>query len=346
MLFDIFKKRNWGSKLTSQSDEPGPVRRAQRNGLLASGAAERAQGCLLGQLAGDALGSLVEFKTPQKIRRQYPRGVRNLENGGTWNTIAGQPTDDSELALALARSILALKRYEPSDARKAYVSWLQSNPFDCGITTRDGLLGKLNRSSQANGAMMRACPLGIFGAGRDRKIVMDWAAQDGALTHPNIVCQQANALYVAVIAQAISTGCDARTLYEFVLETARGCRVESALMTAIKEARDAPPSDFLTQQGWVLIAFRNALWHLCHTPTIEDAIIVTVMQGGDTDTNAAICGALLGAVYGRNQLPDRWITTILNCRPRSGQTNVMQPRPELYWPVDADRVAIDLLRLP
>ena len=39
----------------------------------------RAQGCLLGQLAGDALGSLVEFQTPEEIRREYPVGVRELE---------------------------------------------------------------------------------------------------------------------------------------------------------------------------------------------------------------------------------------------------------------------------
>ena len=56
---------------------------------------DRAQGCLLGQLAGDALGSLVEFQSPGKIRRGYPDGVWELANGGTWNTIAGQPTDDS-----------------------------------------------------------------------------------------------------------------------------------------------------------------------------------------------------------------------------------------------------------
>ena len=63
----------------------------------------RAQGCLLGQLAGDALGSLVEFQSPEEIHRSYPEGVRELADGGTWNTIAGQPTDDSEMALLLAR---------------------------------------------------------------------------------------------------------------------------------------------------------------------------------------------------------------------------------------------------
>jgi len=52
----------------------------------------RAQGCLLGQLAGDALGSMVEFQRPEDIRREYPDRIRKLADGGRWNTIAGQPT--------------------------------------------------------------------------------------------------------------------------------------------------------------------------------------------------------------------------------------------------------------
>ena len=66
----------------------------------------RAQGCLLGQLTGDALGSLVEFQSPHVIRCNYPEGVREMVDGGTWNTIAGQPTDDSEMALLLARMLV------------------------------------------------------------------------------------------------------------------------------------------------------------------------------------------------------------------------------------------------
>lgn len=61
----------------------------------------RARGSLLGLLAGDTLGSLVEFQSPEEIQQAYPGGVRELANGGTWNTIAGQPTDDSEMVLLL-----------------------------------------------------------------------------------------------------------------------------------------------------------------------------------------------------------------------------------------------------
>jgi hypothetical protein len=120
----------------------------------------RAQGCLLGQLAGDALGSLVEFRTPQDIKDQYPQGVRELADGGTWNTVAGQPTDDSEMALLLARMLADHGRYDPAKARKAYEFWLDSGPFDCGMTISSGLRGDPNPDSQANGAMMRIKPSG------------------------------------------------------------------------------------------------------------------------------------------------------------------------------------------
>ncbi|MCL4735256.1 MAG: ADP-ribosylglycohydrolase family protein, partial [Candidatus Omnitrophica bacterium] len=54
------------------------------------------------------------------------------------------------------------------------------------------------------------------------------------------------------------------------------------------------------------------------------------MRGGDTDTNAAICGALLGAVYGRNAIPGQWVESLLNCRPAAGLPNVRHPRPGCF----------------
>ena len=122
----------------------------------------RAQGCLLGQLAGDALGSLVEFQSPEEIRSNYPDGLRKLADGGTWNTIAGQPTDDSEMALLQARMLVERGTYETEDALRAYQFWLDSDPFDCGMTTANGLLGRPNSDSQTNGAMIRISPLGFF----------------------------------------------------------------------------------------------------------------------------------------------------------------------------------------
>ena len=302
-----------------------------------------AQGCLMGQLAGDALGSLVEFQSPETILRRYPEGVRKLADGGTWDTIAGQPTDDSEMALLLARMLVEDGRYDADTAREAYQFWLASGPFDCGMTISAGLRGHPNPESQANGALMRISPLGIFGAFQDEVELEDWAKQDAALTHSHPICQQANALFTAAIARAIREQPTPEALYQQILARARALKVDTCLLDVILNAQEAPPEDYVQLQGWVLIAFQNALWQLLHAPNFEEAVVDTVMRGGDTDTNAAICGALLGAVYGLDAIPEQWQSSVLNCRPAAGMPGVHQPRPECFWPVDALVLAEALL---
>jgi ADP-ribosylglycohydrolase len=120
-------------------------------------------------------------------------------------------------------------------------------------------------------------------------------------------------------------------------------KVDRDLLNAVRGAAEAPPTDYFHQQGWVLTAFRNALWQLLHAPNLEEAVVDTVMRGGDTDTNAAICGALLGAVYGRNAVPGQWVESLLKCRPAAEEPNVRHPRPEYFWPVDALELAERLL---
>ena len=111
-------------------------------------------------------------------------------------------------------------------------------------------------------------------------------------------------------------------------------------------ARTAPPSDYLTHSGWVLVALHNALWQLLHAENLEEGIVDTIRRGGDTDTNAAICGALLGAVYGCAAVPLRWINVLEHCRPSADNPNVRHPRPECFWPVDVLALAADLLNAP
>ena len=300
---------------------------------------ERAQGCMIGQLAGDALGSLVEFESTESIRRKYPGGLRELADGGTFNTIAGQPTDDSEMALMLARTLVERKTYDAEAALEAYKYWFSSDPFDYGRTTASALGGHKNYESQANGALMRISPLGIFGAGHPLETVAGWAMQDADLTHPHKVCRDANALFAMAIAFAVKTGPDPRSLYQAVSGWASELGVEPPLMETVLSAASEPPADYVTKRGWVLIAFQNALWQLLHAPNLEEGVVDTVMRGGDTDTNAAICGALLGAVYGLKAIPAQWLDSILKCRPERGNPRVRHPRPECFWPADGLELA-------
>ena len=156
--------------------------------------------------------------------------MRELADGGCWSTIAGQPTDDSGLALQLVKLRSEHGTYDSGLALAAYQQWLNSGPFDCGATIRAGLRRHPNFDSQVNGALVRISPPSEYSASLTR-----W------------------------------------------------------------------------QPRWVLIAIRNALWQLLHAPNLARSVVDTVMRGGDTDTNAAICGALLGAIYGIESMPSQWL---------------------------------------
>jgi ADP-ribosyl-[dinitrogen reductase] hydrolase len=325
-----------------------------------AGILSRAQGCMLGQLAGDALGSLVEFRPAEEITKRYPDGPRRLENGGTWNTIAGQPTDDSELALSLARSIVRSGRYDDEAAATAYSRWIDSHPFDVGRAT-DAALSAGSRAlreqrqvasaardaalndTQANGALMRIAPLGIFGSFLPPVELFKLARIDAGLTHPHGICRAANGLFATAIAFAIRTGLGAAATYEYALSVGRSEAVARRVLEALQNAKERTPEDFIQHAGWVLIAFQNAFHQLLRARNLEDGIVNTVRLGGDTDTNAAIAGALLGAVHGREGVPRQWRDRVLTCRPIPVLPAVQNPRPAAYWPVDALELAESLL---
>ena len=345
-------RRPWraapGSGFGAAIPPPGlaPARAQVGRLVHATSTLRRAQGCLLGQIAG---------------------GPRLLADGGPHRILAGQPTDDSELALMLARSLLTHGRFDQEDVAEMYARWYHGwthtdvpepcahpwcRPFDSDSTTSQALqaislddtrtgraaeraTSAANRTSQANGALMRVSPLGIWGARRRPSEVAEAARLDAQLTHPHAICQDASAVFAVSLAAAIGEGLDARQLHALALDWGRATHIQPAVIDALQQAQESPPADFNTRQGWVLIALGNAYFQLLHAPSLEEGVVATVRAGGDTDTNAAICAALLGAVHGRDAIPERWQRMVLSCRPLAGQPGVDQPRPALFWATDA-----------
>ncbi|MEM9071149.1 MAG: inositol monophosphatase family protein [Myxococcota bacterium] len=320
----------------------------------------RALGCWFGQLSGDSLGSLVEFQSPASILRKYPDGVRDLADGGTFNTIAGQPTDDSEMALGLARSLVELRRYDAEAAANAYIDWYDSRPFDIGNTVgtamRAGLSARkqgkpilsaisavASTQSQANGALMRLAPLAIFGSALDPDHLARHAAEDARVSHPHRACQDANRVFACTLAHAIAHGPSSAAVYRFAVVFAESIRAHDVVRGALADAEGGPPADFMHQMGWLRLALQNAFHQLLHAPSLEEGLVDTVGRGGDTDTNACIAGALLGAVHGRSAVPWRWQAAVLACRPLEGLPDVRRPRPRWLWPCDAEVLAEQLL---
>jgi fructose-1,6-bisphosphatase/inositol monophosphatase family enzyme len=88
-LVEHIRTQDWDKvRQRPDKDVPYTLCRPKHPGrTIDAGVLSRAQGCLLGQMAGDALGSLVEFQTPEQIHEVYPDGVRRLVDGGTWKRI-------------------------------------------------------------------------------------------------------------------------------------------------------------------------------------------------------------------------------------------------------------------
>ncbi|MCI0604434.1 ADP-ribosylglycohydrolase family protein [bacterium] len=360
-------KRNWhpvqvrhSAKMPSTYDSPFLFARLAPGKAIADPELlSRAQGCLIGQVSGDALGSQVEFQDAATIRNRYPDGLRQMQDGGPFQLMAGQPTDDSELALLLARSIVKEEGYDSEKVAAAYYYWFhRSDPFDVGATMLQALRPvmeenvrsnraaeamKANASgeSQANGSLMRISPLGIYGYRKPPDELFALAQRESSLTHPHIVCQQCCGLYCIAIAHAIFSGQSGKQVYEAVKRYAYEKPLEPAVLQALSAAARYRP-ETIVHQGWVVTAFQNAFYQLVHSNSFEDGIVDTVMQGGDTDTNAAIAGALLGAVHGREAIPSSWRNLVLSCRPDLA-AGAVQPRPWALWPVDLTNLAELLL---
>ena len=325
---------------------------------LPYGVLDRAHGCLLGLLTGDALGAQVEFRSAASIAREFPEGVRTMTGGGPFNLLPGQITDDGEMALCLARSIRQAGTYDPRAALAAYVGWFDSRPFDIGRTTaralqpasaalakgRDPLASVsacADPDSQANGALMRVAPIGVLGWNQPLDQIATWARQDATLTHPHRICQDANALFAVTVATCLRSAGDAHWVRDQVGAWLDHVDLDPSVIRAFTSS-DLPARPDGDKAGWVLIALGNAFHQLFGHKSYEDGLIDTIRLGGDTDTNAAIAGALLGAQHGRQGIPDAWQRPVAECRPEVGVLGVVHPRPQQLWARDAEEVAQSL----
>ncbi len=262
----------------------------------------------MGLMCGDALGAPLEFHSARELEEKHPGGVKDMVAG--WgersDLLAGDLTDDSEMAITLLLSLVHCGGYNAADAFTRYREWLDSAPLDVGLTTASALSGESSPDSQANGALMRIAPLALFAALHPG---CDWegaAEEDACLTHVHPKCAHANIIFVESLLLALR-GEPPMLIYAAALSRAALLKEES-LVARLKAAAKEEPA-YEPGAGWVEIAFHCAYYWLLHTREAADvpaALLTTVNRLGDPDTNAAITGALLGARFGEAALPAHW----------------------------------------
>jgi ADP-ribosyl-[dinitrogen reductase] hydrolase len=278
---------------------------------------DRAEGVLLGLACGDALGRPVEFETPARILAQYGEVTEMLANG-TWDKPAGTVTDDTEMTLCLARSLVDRGAFDPADVAERFVAWYESGPFDIGTMTASAL-GRIRDgepwhaagrrvweaspegSNAGNGSVMRAAPLAVAFASRESELV-DASVASSRITHADPRCTAGCAVLNLTLAGLLFDRPE--PLSRALDHVEPPAALEDALRPVAAAAVD--PDD-LQSTGYVVDTLRTALWYGLRAETAEDALVDVVNMGGDADTVGAVTGAVVGARFGADALPDRWI---------------------------------------
>jgi ADP-ribosylglycohydrolase len=295
----------------------------------------RAAGCLIGLACGDALGAHYEFGPVLG-----PDVPVEMIGGGPFGFAPGEFTDDTAMAIGIARAILAAhRRKDPLGADAIdipqllhnWLEWLETTK-DVGVQTgailrqlaREGQIDEVtcralsvhhhlqsgNRSG-GNGALMRTAPVALAYL-HDTTGLAAMVRRVAQLTHWEDAAGDACVLWCFAIVHAVHTGeLDIRIGLDELPEDRREYWSER-----IAEAESAHPAHFTADNGWVVSAFRAAWSAIHHSVTelgridVVDALERAVRGGNDTDTVAAIAGSLIGAAAGAAVFPARWRTIL------------------------------------
>lgn len=296
---------------------------------------DRAAGVLLGAAAGDALGAGYEFGLP------LPAGTPvGMVGGGAFHWQPGEWTDDTAMAVAIAEVAGRGQDLRTPAAQDAVVArWVEwaRNAKDVGSQTRIVLDAVRDRPTAAavgsaanvlhartgrtagNGSLMRTAPVALAHL-YDPAALVAAARAVSALTHPDPEAGEACVLWCLAIRHAVLHGSlDGLRLALDHLPPARA----AVWAARLDEAEANPPAHF-SNNGWVVQALQGAWSAIQRTPIpaadgsagsfpeqhLQHALEAAVRGGRDTDTVAAIAGALLGARWGAAGVPQHWVAEL------------------------------------
>jgi ADP-ribosyl-[dinitrogen reductase] hydrolase len=281
-------------------------------------ARDRAVASILGLAVGDALGAPFEFRRAVSVPSPLPAfelGWMGLPPG-TW-------TDDTAMARNLWRSLIEHGgRLRPEDVLARHIEWLATDPPDVGNLTR-WVLSRAREGepeaarayvdlrgpevSAGNGSVMYCAPLGVAYA-RHPQDLAEAAPALSALTHWDERCRTA-CLAITTAVAGLVRGEPAALAATGAVAAVEHREGGEELGYLADEAGCARPIDG-PDMGFTLFTAGIALQVAGEGLGFEEGLRHVVGLGGDTDTNAAVAGALLGAAHGTAAIPVRWLEVV------------------------------------
>ena len=278
-------------------------------------------GVLLGLACGDALGRPVEFETAEAIQSEHGT-IRDMLVGGVHDKPAGTITDDTQQALCITRSLVECGAFDPEDLAARFREWYNSGPFSIGRTTRWALYdlttgyswdeaGKRawEGNNAGNGSVMRCVPLALAYYD-DPDTLSEVSKQSSVVTHYDPRCVYGCAVLNLTLAAIIDgEGAPLRTALNRI-EPEAPSELIDALRPVCHIGEPWLEPTTLEPSGYVVDTLQTAIYDGLSTKSPEEGIVTAVNRGGDADTIGAITGAIVGARFGKNEFPDRWIDAI------------------------------------
>lgn len=282
----------------------------------------RVAGAVIGSAVGDALGAPFEFGPAGTYGRRFPidaRGVRTeMCGGGSLGWAAGEFTDDTQMALLLASSLVECRGLDEADVFDRFRNWVAAGPPDVGSQTRSVLTSgrpfdvaaaeHFARTGHAagNGSLMRTTPAAVWFAPAGREATMEAARRISALTHGDPAAGEGCAIFHELVRVALAGGDPLAALPDALAGVAAEHRPkwESVL------APTWQPEAATESNGAVWPTLGSAVWALRQAESFAEGMRLVLDLGGDTDTVAAVTGGLLGAAYGIARIPMRWASAL------------------------------------
>ena len=281
---------------------------------------QRVLGALVGSAVGDALGAPFEFGPPGAFSQRFPAPARGLATemcgGRGWRP--GEWTDDTQMALIVAGSLLDNDGLNEADIFARFQGLAAGGPADVGNQTR-AVLGsgqawdeaarrhfEAGQRSAGNGSLMRTTPAAVFFADRGPDESADAARRISDLTHGDPAAGDGCAIFHRLIAAALDGSDPLAVLREALADVPAERRTKWAATLAAGWT----PDDATEGNGAVWPTLGTAVWALRNGWPFEEAMRHVIDVGGDTDTIACVAGGLLGAVQGIQAIPSRWTTPL------------------------------------
>lgn len=308
---------------------------------------ERARAALLGLAIGDALGMPTQSLPRREVAARYGPLLDRLHPAAADHPIArglpaGTVTDDTEQALLLADCLVAGGgRVDPRQWAERLLGWeadmrRRGSADLLGPSTRralDELLAGADprttgRHADTNGAAMRIAPVGLAVAAGDSERLLDAVIAASAVTHGTGLALSAAAAVATVVSSGLD-GADVVVATDLAVDAARraaergawvaGAHVADRIERAVALCAGRPADEVVelldTSVGTSVRANESvpAAFAALHAAGSDPwlACRIGASAGGDTDTVAAIAGAMAGAVYGAAAFPSDAVHLVL-----------------------------------